>query len=59
MMMGGIGVNTLVNHTFEIHNRYPDDRLTRPYVPAVIDGLTGFDLGLRIERSRATSRSRW
>jgi len=46
------GVNGLVNHTFEIHNRSVDDRLTKAYVPPTIAGLVGFDIGLR-----ATSQS--
>lgn len=41
------GVNGLVNHAFEIHNRTGDDRLTKAYVPATIAGLVGFDIGLR------------
>jgi hypothetical protein len=42
------GVNGLVNHTFEIHNRSSDnDRLIRAYIPPTIAGLVGFDIGLR------------
>jgi len=41
------GVNGLVNHTFEIHNRSGDDRLTKAFVPSTIAGLVGFDIGLR------------
>jgi hypothetical protein len=41
------GVNGLVNHTFEIHNRSSDDRLVKAYIPATIAGLIGFDFGLR------------
>jgi hypothetical protein len=42
------GVNGLVNHTFEIHNRSSDnDRLIKAYIPTMIAGLVGFDIGLR------------
>lgn len=42
------GVNGLVNHTFEIHNRSNDgDLLVQRYVPKTIAGLVGFDIGLR------------
>jgi hypothetical protein len=41
------GVNGLVNHAFEIHNRSVDDKLIKGYVPATIAGLVGFDIGLR------------
>jgi hypothetical protein len=41
------GVNGLVNHAFEIHNRSSDDRLVRGYIPGTIAGLVGFDIGLR------------
>ncbi|MET0595584.1 MAG: hypothetical protein ABW133_22995 [Polyangiaceae bacterium] len=42
------GVNGLVNHTFEIHNRSNDnDLLIKRYIPKTIAGLVGFDLGLR------------
>ena len=41
------GVNGLVNHAFEIHNRSSDDRLVKAYVPATIAGLVGFDIGMR------------
>jgi len=42
------GVNGLVNHAFEIHNRSGDnDRLIKAYFPATIAGLVGFDIGLR------------
>lgn len=34
-------------HIVEVHTRLLDDALTKPYVPSVIDGLTGFDLSLR------------
>jgi hypothetical protein len=37
----------LVNHTFHIQNRSFDDPLIAAYIPAVIAGLIGFDLGLR------------
>ena len=41
------GINGLVNHTFEIHNRSSDDRLVKAYIPGTIAGLVGFDIGLR------------
>jgi hypothetical protein len=41
------GVNGLINHAFEIHNRSSDDRLIKAYIPATIAGLVGFDIGLR------------
>jgi hypothetical protein len=41
------GVNGLVNHAFEIHNRSSDDRLVKAYIPSTVAGLVGFDLGLR------------
>jgi hypothetical protein len=42
------GVNGLVNHAFEIHNRSGDnDRLIKAYFPTTIAGLVGFDIGLR------------
>jgi hypothetical protein len=41
------GVNGLVNHAFEIHNRSSDDRLVKAHIPAMIAGLVGFDIGLR------------
>jgi hypothetical protein len=42
------GVNGLVNHAFEIHNRSNDnDLLIKRYIPKTIAGLVGFDIGLR------------
>jgi hypothetical protein len=41
------GVNGLVNHAFEVHNRSVDDKLIKGYVPKTIAGLVGFDIGLR------------
>ncbi|HMJ53914.1 MAG TPA: hypothetical protein VK540_17645 [Polyangiaceae bacterium] len=41
------GVNGLVNHAFEIHNRSSEDRLIKGYIPPIIAGLVGFDVGLR------------
>jgi hypothetical protein len=50
--VGGLGAdeegNALpgyVNHTFQNHSQ--SDALVRPYVPRVIAGLTGVDIGLR------------
>ncbi len=41
------GINGLVNHAFEIHNRSSDDRLVKAYIPSTVAGLVGFDIGLR------------
>jgi hypothetical protein len=39
---------TLMNHVFDLQNRSNDgDPLIAPYLPKVVAGLTGFDLGLR------------
>jgi hypothetical protein len=46
------GVNGLVNHAFEIHNRSSDnDRLIQAFIPSTVAGLVGFDLGLRAHES--------
>jgi len=48
--MGGGGLDTTVmaNHIFDPHNRSNSgDPLYSPWIPPVIAGLTGFDLGLR------------
>ena len=45
----GAGVNGMINHTFELHNRSnDDDKLIKPYRPQAVAGLIGFDLGLRL-----------
>ena len=45
-----VDLTTFCNHVFDIQNRSNDgDPLTTPYIPSVIPGLTGFDLGLRTE----------
>lgn len=36
-----------VNHAFNVQNRSYDDLLSKPYIPAVIAGLTGIDFGFR------------
>lgn len=41
------GAATLVNHAFDIHNSSENDPLVDVYIPDVIAGLTGFDVGLR------------
>jgi hypothetical protein len=47
-MMMGMGAGTLMNHAFDPQNRpIQNDLLLKQYVPTVIAGLTGFDLGLR------------
>jgi hypothetical protein len=38
---------TLVNHAFAVENRSYNDVYVRPYIPSLIPGLTGIDLGLR------------
>lgn len=44
----GGGVNGMINHTFEIHNRSSDsDKLVQYYIPPTVAGLVGFDIGLR------------
>jgi hypothetical protein len=43
------GVNGMINHAFDIHNRSNDnDPLIQRYIPSTIAGLVGFDLGLRL-----------
>jgi hypothetical protein len=43
-----IGLTEMCNHIFDIQHRSNDgDPLVTPYVPSVIAGLTGFDLGIR------------
>jgi hypothetical protein len=45
----GDGVNGMINHAFDIHNRSGDtDPLIQRYIPPTIAGLVGFDLGLRL-----------
>lgn len=41
------GVAGLVNHAFAREQRSNRDKLSRPYIPGVIPGLTGIDIGLR------------
>jgi hypothetical protein len=38
---------TLANHAFAVENRSFNDPLVAPFVPQVIAGLVGFDIGLR------------
>ena len=38
---------TLVNHAFAVGNRSYNDPLSKPYIPGVIAGLTGVDIGMR------------
>ncbi len=38
---------TLVNHAFAVENRSHKDLLVKGYIPSVIPGLTGLDIGLR------------
>jgi hypothetical protein len=47
-MNASVDTTTLLNHIFDIQNRSNDgDPLTTPYIPQVIAGFTGFDLGIR------------
>jgi hypothetical protein len=41
------GPVTYANHAFDIHNSSERDPLVERYIPDVIAGLTGFDVGLR------------
>jgi hypothetical protein len=41
------GPITYANHAFDIHNSSERDPFVDPYIPQVIAGLTGFDVGLR------------
>jgi hypothetical protein len=43
----GPSATTLVNHSFAVEQRSHRDVLSRPYIPGVIPGLTGIDVGLR------------
>jgi hypothetical protein len=48
----GYGPATLMNHVFDPQNRLnQQDPLTGKYVPPVIAGLTGFDLGIRAQEA--------
>ncbi len=45
----GGGINGMINHAFEIHNRSTDnDKLVNYFIPPTVAGLVGFDLGLRM-----------
>jgi hypothetical protein len=45
---GLLTVTAILNHIFNLQNRSTDgDPLITPYIPKVIAGLTGFDLGIR------------
>lgn len=44
---GESALPTYVNHAFEEQNHSERDALIRPWIPAVIAGLTGIDMGLR------------
>jgi len=49
-MDSSLQTTTLANHIFDYHNRSNSgDPLYTPWIPPVIAGLTGFDLGLRTE----------
>jgi hypothetical protein len=44
----GPNINGMINHAFDLHNRSSDpDPLIGSYVPPVVAGLVGFDIGLR------------
>jgi hypothetical protein len=38
-----------VNHAFDVQNRSQRDLLIRAWIPSVVAGLTGIDVGLRTE----------
>jgi len=43
-----VAVGSMINHVFNLQNRSnTGDPLITPYIPKVIAGLTGFDLGVR------------
>jgi len=45
-----VDVGTFCNHVFNVQHRSNDgDPLVTPYIPKIIPGLTGFDLGIRTE----------
>ena len=44
---GESALPTYVNHAFEEQNHSERDPLIRPWIPAVVAGLTGIDMGLR------------
>jgi hypothetical protein len=44
---GETALPTYVNHAFDEQNHSERDPLTRPWVPGVVAGLTGIDMGLR------------
>jgi hypothetical protein len=47
-----VNLNGLFNHIFNLQNRSnAPDPLVAPYLPKVVPGLTGFDLGLRITQA--------
>ncbi len=43
----GTGPVNLVNHAFSFRNQSSNDPLVDQYIPGMIAGLTGFDIGLR------------
>ena len=54
--MAAYSQTTLLDHTFNLQNRpLSNDPLIAPYIPAVIAGLTGFDLGLRADAAQNIS----
>jgi hypothetical protein len=51
-MDASVDAHALVNRAFNVQNRSNDgDPLLTPRIPAVIPGLTGFDLGLRMDQA--------
>jgi hypothetical protein len=43
-----VDLGTFCNHVFNIQHRSNDgDPLVTPYIPSIVPGLTGFDLGIR------------
>jgi hypothetical protein len=44
---GESALPTYVNHAFDFQNRTPNDPLVKDWIPGVVAGLTGIDMGLR------------
>jgi len=54
--MAAYDTTTLMDNTFDLQNRpLANDPLIAPYIPSVIAGLTGFDLGLRTDTAENVS----
>jgi hypothetical protein len=44
---GESALPTYVNHAFDFQNRSDNDPLVKDWIPSVVAGLTGIDMGLR------------